>query len=138
VKPASFLGLIYFSCLPACVPYITCKNRYRAQWDVLKQLEQKVRELLQSQRAKNTADETTKQTLLKLERDFSRVQEIAINTNSKIHKAQKQWQQRGSVAVPTSESRGSGASVFQQEQERMQAQLQQDVSCRRDETADSS
>ena len=102
--------------------------RYKVQWDVLKQLEQKVRELLQAQRAKtNTTDETTKQTLLKLERDFNRVQEVALSTNSKIQKAQKQWQQRGSVAQSMSQSNSSGASVLHQEQERIQAQLQQDV-----------
>ena len=102
--------------------------RYKVQWDVLKQLEQKVRELLQAQRAKtNTIDETTKQTLLKLERDFNRVQEVALSTNSKIQKAQKQWQQRGSVAQSMSRSNSSGASVLHQEQERIQAQLQQDV-----------
>ena len=102
--------------------------RYKVQWDVLKQLEQKVRELLQAQRAKtNTIDETTKQTLLKLERDFNRVQEVALSTNSKIQKAQKQWQQRGSVAQSMSQSNSSGASVLHQEQERIQAQLQQDV-----------
>ena len=102
--------------------------RYKVQWDVLKQLEQKVRELLQAQRAKtNTTDETTKQTLLKLERDFNRVQEVALSTNSKIQKAQKQWQQRGSVAQSMSRSNSSGASVLHQEQERIQAQLQQDV-----------
>ena len=84
--------------------------------------------MLQAQRAKtNNTDETTKQTLLKLERDFNRVQEVALSTNSKIQKAQKQWQQRGSVAQSMSRSNSSGASVLHQEQERIQAQLQQDV-----------
>ena len=62
--------------------------------DVLKQLEQRLREQILAQR-KTSSNESTKQTLIKLERDFERVQATAQSYKSKVTRQQKQFQQRG-------------------------------------------
>jgi chromosome segregation ATPase len=98
----------------------------------LRQLEARVRDQLQTQRKQkqNITNETNKQTLIKLERDFDRVQVIATNCKSKVARQQKQLQQRGAAAASAlsdqKQTPNSAAESLQQEQERFQLQVQQD------------
>lgn len=98
--------------------------------DVLRQLEQRVREQIMAQRRSSAASssEHHKQALIKLERDFERVQGLANAAKARVNRQQKQLQQRGASAVATAAlEQNSVAQTFQQEQKLMQMQLQQDV-----------
>ena len=112
-------------------------TRYKAQTDVLRQLEQRLKEQILGQRerlagAKDTS--TQKQTLLKLERDFERVQTIVQVTKSKVSKQQKQYQQRatatgGNDPYGNNDSSGStniSANLLQQQHQQQQILMQQD------------
>lgn len=102
--------------------------RYNVQLDVLKQLEQRLREQILAQR-KTSSNESTKQTLIKLERDFERVQATAQSYKSKVTRQQKQFQQRGGGnALSGSYENNNAATTLQQEQARFQMQVQEDVS----------
>ena len=108
--------------------------------DVLRQLEARVRDQLQTQKKQkqniNNHNEANKQqTLIKLERDFDRVQVIATNCKAKMARQQKQLQQRGQQANNAANNKNnngsstvtnSAAESLQQEQQRFQLQLQQD------------
>ena len=96
--------------------------------DVLKQLEQRLREQILAQR-KTSSNESTKQTLIKLERDFERVQATAQSCKSKVTRQQKQFQQRGGGnALSGSYENNNAATTLQQEQAGFQMQVQEDVS----------
>jgi hypothetical protein len=99
--------------------------RYKVQMDVLRQLEQRVRDLILAQR-KQSMNEAKKQTLIKLERDFERVQATAQSCRARVTRQQKQYQQRGGAANADLEQ-NSAANALQQEQERFQVQIQEDV-----------
>ena len=104
--------------------------RYNVQLDVLRQLEQKVKNLIVAQRKSSMSSAlgamSVPQTLTKLERDFERVQGLAHSAKAKVNRQQKQLQQRG-AAIPVMEE-NSSSNALQLEQERFQMQLQQDVS----------
>jgi t-SNARE complex subunit (syntaxin) len=105
--------------------------RYKAQTDVLRQLEQRLKEQILGQRerlagAKDTS--TQKQTLFKLERDFERVQTIVQVTKSKVSKQQKQYQQRTAATGVGDDSTSTNisANLLQQQHQQQQILLQQD------------
>ena len=126
---------VYVKCLS---PWNYKLYRYQVQLDVLRQLEARVRDQLQTQKKQkqniNNHNEANKQqTLIKLERDFDRVQVIATNCKAKVARQQKQLQQRGQAnAANALDNNGSStvtnsaAESLQQEQQRFQLQLQQD------------
>lgn len=115
--------------------------RYKAQSDVLRELEQRLREQILGQRQRlSTVKETSsqRQALLKLERDFERVQSSVQATKAKVARQMKQYQQRGdNSSSHNSNSNGDygttggaggnhSANLLQQQQEQIQIQLQQD------------
>lgn len=104
------------------------ENRYNVQLDVLRQLEQKVKDLIVQQRKAGgtNSNNNNPQALTKLERDFERVQGLAHSAKAKVSRQQKQLQQRGTTSVAVEEN--AAASALQLEQERFQLQIQQDVS----------
>ena len=98
----------------------------------MKQLEQRLREQILAQRNAFGNNESTKQTLIKLERDFERVQATAQSYKSKVSRQQKQFQQRGGAGNAMGGSSGwnennNAANTLQQEQARFQMQVQEDV-----------
>lgn len=95
-------------------------KRYKAQCDVLRQLESRLKEqiLAQRKRAGNHA-----QTLAKLERDFERVQGSVQVTKTKVAKQQKQYAARGAAAL---DNASNSANYLQQQHHQQQLQLQQD------------
>jgi syntaxin 7 len=106
---------------------------------VLRQLESKLKEQIvgQRNRLKNTSDTSTqKQALMKLERDFERVQNAVIATKSKVARQMKQYQQRGNASgvgdnLSTTIGHDSGndntsARMLQTQQQLIQQQLEQD------------
>jgi len=107
-----------------------CNERYNVQLDVLRQLEQKVKNLIMAQRQSSGSGtegaSSLPQALTKLERDFERVQGLAHAAKAKVTRQQKQLQQRGST-IPAMEE-NSAVNALQLEQERFQMQMQQDVS----------
>jgi hypothetical protein len=127
-------------CLFRFVVYLFCfvlwnYYRYNVQLDVLRQLEQRVKDLIVAQRAggssSSSAAGASAQTLTKLERDFERVQGLAHSAKAKVSRQQKQLQQRGVSTVAMEEN--AAANVLQLEQERFQLQIQQDVSTNENE-----
>jgi hypothetical protein len=102
------------------------EQQYKVQLDVLRQLEQRVRDQIVAQR-KQSMNDAKKQTLIKLERDFERVQATAQSCRARVTRQQKQYQQRGDGANANLEQ-NSAANALQQEQERFQVQIQEDVS----------
>jgi len=81
------------------------EQQYKAQSDVLRELESRLKEQMKGQRTRlgnqSTTSSTTdahKQALLKLERDFERVQSTVTATKAKVSKQMKQYQQRGAAA----------------------------------------
>jgi hypothetical protein len=72
-------------------------------------------------------NEAKKQTLIKLERDFERVQATAQSCRARVTRQQKQYQQRGGANNADLEQ-NSAANALHQEQERFQVQIQEDVS----------
>ena len=131
------------------------EQQYNVQLDVLRQLEQRVKDLITALR-KNNGQATTSatgvvvsnqsimggaynnnyaQTLTKLERDFERVQGLAHSAKAKVSRQQKQLQQRGGTGTGSGRTNFSAAmeenaaaNALQLEQERFQLQIQQDVS----------
>mmetsp|Transcript_46253 Transcript_46253/g.46941 ORF Transcript_46253/g.46941 Transcript_46253/m.46941 type:complete len:295 (-) Transcript_46253:420-1304(-) len=117
--------------------------RYKAQSDVLRELESRLKQQMKGQRARlgnqsSTASSTTnahKQALLKLERDFERVQSTVVATKSKVTKQQKQYQQRGAAAsaarqqqeeVDAANNANNHPNSAQQKLQQQQLVLQQD------------
>ena len=90
---------------------------------MLRQLEQRVKDLIVAQRKQGNM--ANSQALTKLERDFERVQGLAHSAKAKVSRQQKQIQQRGVTAAL---EENAAANALQIEQERFQLQLQQDVS----------
>lgn len=100
------------------------EQQYSVQLDVLRQLEQRVRDAILGQRGKGV--ESQKQALVKLQRDFERVQGLAQSAKAKVARQQKQLQQRGSAANSAALEENAAANALQLEQERFQLQIQQD------------
>jgi t-SNARE complex subunit (syntaxin) len=119
--------------------------RYKAQSDVLRQLEQRLREQILSQRQRysqnvnqDDSSSTQKQALLKLERDFERVQTSVQTTKAKVSRQMKQYQQRQAAAAAVagndntysgdnmSTSASNNTMLLQQQYAQQQLQLQQD------------
>jgi t-SNARE complex subunit (syntaxin) len=121
--------------------------RYKAQSDVLRQLEQRLREQILSQRqrySQNTShnddsSSSQKQALLKLERDFERVQTSVQATKAKVSRQMKQYQQRQAAAAAAAAANDDSSNVdysttnssnntmlLQQQYAQQQLQLQQD------------
>ena len=98
--------------------------RYKAQLDVLRQLEQRLRDLILNLRKSASASDS--QRLQKLERDFERVQATAQSCSARVTRQQKQYQQRGDAAAL--QANNAAANTLQQEQQRFQMQVQEDVS----------
>ena len=107
--------------------------QYQAQVDVIGQLEDKVRRLINEANANSSkASSTTTTAVLKLQRDFERVQNRAKALQEGVTKFRKEMSQKAAAA------RGTHNNSFANEQEQaqqealdyyeqMQAQLQQDV-----------
>lgn len=106
------------------------EQQYKVQLDVLRQLEQRLRQQILSQRKQVGTSESKKQALIKLERDFQRVQGIAQSYKARVTRQQKQYQQRGTdpTGMGGMSADNRAANTLQQEQERFQIQLQEDVS----------
>ena len=100
------------------------EQQYRVQLDVLRQLEQRVRGQFQTQKKQHGSSNNT--ALIKLERDFERVQATAQSCRSKVSKLQKQQQQRNAAVA----NQTAATNAFQHEQKKFQLQLQEDVSSR--------
>jgi hypothetical protein len=106
--------------------------QYKAQVDVIGQLEEKL--LRQLQQQKNAAADKTKTTLIKLSRDFERVQARAVQlqgTVSRWHKQQAAAAASAAAVAQDSDSSGAAqaaASMQQDYYEQMQLQLEEDVS----------
>jgi t-SNARE complex subunit (syntaxin) len=137
IRTASFVNLIPF--------FLSFFCRYKAQSDVLRQLEQRLREQIQSQRQRyaqnahqdDSSSSTQKHSLLKLERDFERVQTSVQATKAKVSRQMKQYQQRQAAAggnnidgITTTTTIATTASnntmLLQQQYAQQQLQLQQD------------
>lgn len=106
------------------------EQQYNVQLDVLRQLEQRVKDLIVAQRKQYAGSSYQNQatTLTKLERDFERVQGLAHSAKAKVSRQQKQLQQRGGAGATLSAAmeENAAANVLQLEQERFQLQIQQD------------
>merc|ERR1711957_850219 len=93
------------------------EQQYKAQSDVLRELESRLKQQILGQRQRlsnqsslsSVLSSSHKQTLLKLERDFERVQTTVLATKSKISKQMKQYQQRGTGGYAG--TAGGGSSV---------------------------
>jgi hypothetical protein len=104
---------------------VELEQQYKVQLDVLRQLEQRVRTQLQtSKKQSNGGSQHT--ALVKLERDFERVQTTAQACRAKVTKLQKQQQQRSAAAVAANQQ-SAATNAFQEEQHKFQLQLQEDV-----------
>jgi hypothetical protein len=110
--------------------------QYKAQVDVIGQLEEKL--LRQLQQQKRAAVDKVKTTLIKLSRDFERVQARAVQLQGSVSRWHKQQAaSAAAVAQDVDSSSGGGmagagaASAAQQDYyEQMQLQLEEDVSNR--------
>lgn len=110
--------------------------RYKAQSDVLRELESRLKEQILGQRARisnKSQTSTDKQALLKLERDFERVQTTVQVTKNKVTKQMKQYQRADSArrdeelaAVAASSANCSHYNSTQNILQQQQLQLQQD------------
>jgi hypothetical protein len=107
--------------------------QYKAQVDVIGQLEEKL--LRQLQQQKSAAVDKTKTTLIKLSRDFERVQARAVQfqgTVSRWHKQQAASAASAAAVAQDADSSGAAASAAAASQqdyyEQMQLQLEEDVS----------
>lgn len=111
------------------------EQQYKAQSDVLRQLESRLKEQImgQRQRIKNQSQTSShKQALLKLERDFEKVQASVTHTKSKVQKQMKQYQQLDGVRLQddraASNNNNSARTALQQQQILIQRdQLQQEI-----------
>ncbi|KAG7340199.1 hypothetical protein IV203_033553 [Nitzschia inconspicua] len=113
------------------------ETQYQAQSDVLRQLEQRLKEQIMAQRQRlASASDTSaqKQALQKLERDLERVQSSVQATKAKVSRHLKQYQQRnnntntgGGGYDPNYDSSSSNsANLLQQQHQQQQLLLQQD------------
>ena len=96
--------------------------RYKAQSDVLRQLESRLKEQILAQRQR-VGSGTQKQALAKLERDFEKVQGSVQVTKAKVTKQQKQYAARGANAV---DANTTTQNYLQQQHAQQQLLLQQD------------
>lgn len=102
---------------------------------MLRQLEARLKEqiLAQRQRINNQSQTSShKQALMKLERDFERVQSSVTHTKSRVQKQMKQYQQMGSAKMQDERaanmSNNSARSALEQQQVLIQRdQLQQEI-----------
>ncbi|KAL3916082.1 MAG: hypothetical protein SGARI_008041, partial [Bacillariaceae sp.] len=90
--------------------------------DVLRQLEQRLKEQILAQRQR-VGSGTQKQALAKLERDFEKVQGSVQVTKSRVVKQQKQFAARGAAAM---DSNNAQTNYLQQQHAQLQVQMQQD------------
>ena len=102
--------------------------QYNAQVDVIGQLEERVRTLLQQQKA--SASSSQKTALIKLERDFERVLQRAKQLQSTVVRQRKQAASKAKAAAAAAAAQnGSNANQTPADHyEQQQLQLQQDVS----------
>jgi hypothetical protein len=106
--------------------------QYKAQVDVIGQLEEKL--LRQLQQQKNAAADKAKTTLIKLSRDFERVQARAVQlqgTVSRWHKQQAAATASATAVAQDADSSGATAADASSQQdyyEQMQLHLEEDVS----------
>lgn len=127
--------------------------RYKAQSDVLRELEARLKEQILAQRQRCANSNSThsssssasaqKQALLKLERDFERVQAITVATKAKVVRHRKQAQQREAAVRHDADAAARGASadphnhartVLQQQQVQLQQdRLQEEIMREREE-----
>mmetsp|Transcript_2908 Transcript_2908/g.6861 ORF Transcript_2908/g.6861 Transcript_2908/m.6861 type:complete len:274 (-) Transcript_2908:425-1246(-) len=110
------------------------EQQYKAQSDVLRQLESRLKDQIlgQRQRIKNQSQTSShKQALLKLERDFEKVQASVTHTKSRVQKQMKQYQQMGSAKMQderAASSNNSARTALEQQQILIQRdQLQQEI-----------
>ncbi|CAJ1962563.1 unnamed protein product [Cylindrotheca closterium] len=104
------------------------EQQYDAQMDVLKQLERRLKEQILNLRRAATAGD--KQALVKLERDFERVQITAESCKSKVSRQQMQFEQKKGSGLRVFEN-NSAAVTLQENHDRYQMQVQED--CLREE-----
>ncbi|VEU43958.1 unnamed protein product [Pseudo-nitzschia multistriata] len=119
--------------------------QYKAQTDVLRQLESRLKEQILAQRQRLSSQSQTssqKQALAKLERDFERVQSSVVALRARVTKQQKQYQQRGyngggagSNAAPGSEYSNNAAKTALEQQQLLvqQDRLQEEIMREREE-----
>ena len=120
---------------------IFCDCRYKAQSDVLRQLESRLKDQImgQRQRIKNQSQTSShKQALLKLERDFEKVQSSVTHTKAKVQKQMRQYQQLDNARMQderaVNSSNNSARTALQQQQMLVQKdQLQQEIMRERDD-----
>ena len=98
--------------------------RYGAQMDVLTQLERRLKEQILELRRVSTASD--KQALVKLERDFERVQVTAESYKSKVSRQQMQFEQNNGSGLDALEN-NTTAVKLQENHDRFQMQVQEDV-----------
>mmetsp|Transcript_9517 Transcript_9517/g.23357 ORF Transcript_9517/g.23357 Transcript_9517/m.23357 type:complete len:278 (+) Transcript_9517:372-1205(+) len=110
------------------------EQQYKAQTDVLRQLESRLKDQImgQRERIKNKSQTSShKQALLKLERDFEKVQASVTLTKSKVQKQMKQYQQMdGARSQDERAMNNSNATRTALEQQQMLIQrdkLQQEI-----------
>jgi len=110
------------------------EQQYRAQTDVLRQLESRLKDQIvgQRQRIKNQSQTSShKQALLKLERDFEKVQVGVTHTKTKVQKKMKLYQQLNGVRLQderAAKNKNPSTTIFEQQQMLIQRdQLQQEI-----------
>ena len=111
--------------------------QYRAQADVITQLGDKVHKLIHSyrERTQTTSSSSTlsvssslKTTLIKLERDFDRVQKQAdALTKAVVQMRQSEAAAEVAAAGTSSSTNGTSGTAYEEYQIQMQQQLQEDV-----------
>jgi len=111
------------------------EQQYKAQSDVLRQLESRLKDQImgQRERIKNQSQTSShKQALMKLERDFEKVQSSVTHTKSRVQKQMKQYQQLDTAKLQderaASNSNNSARTALEQQQILIQKdQLQQEI-----------
>lgn len=107
--------------------------QYKAQVDVIGQLGDKVRRLVQEQKSNSatssssTTTTTMKTALIKLERDFERVQSRALSLQHSVTRQEQQAAASAAASRQQQESQNNNNAV-EEYQRQMQLQMQQDVS----------
>lgn len=127
------------------------EQQYKAQSDVLRELEARLKEQLLAQRQRcansnpthSSSSSAQKQALLKLERDFERVQAITVATKAKVVRHRKQAQQReaavrhddaAAAAHASADPHNHARTVLQQQQVQLQQdRLQEEIMREREE-----
>lgn len=88
------------------------EQQYKAQTDVLRQLESRLKEQIISQRKRlqnQSQTSSQKQALQKLERDFEKVQANVTHLKSKVQKQMKQYQQRDGARLQDQQAANSNS-----------------------------